>query len=79
MIPGVNIIGRIVSVARVNGAGRSLGEVLGGPRPLRKFLSSKEHVDSLKIDLNVAKIITVQDYKAQKISVDGSTYIQCLN
>ena len=30
---------------------------------LRKFLSSKEHLDWLKTDLNAAKITTVQDYK----------------
>ena len=34
--------------------------------PLRKFLGSKEHLDWLKIVLNVAKIITVQDYKLTK-------------
>ena len=32
-------------------------------RVLRKLSGSKEHLDWLKIDLNVAKIITVQDYK----------------
>ena len=36
--------------------------------PLRKFLESKEHLDWLKVDLNAAKIITIQDYKhAQKL------------
>ena len=37
-----------------------------GRSSLRKFLGSKEHLDWLKIDLNVAKIITVQDYKCTK-------------
>ena len=75
MIPGVNIIGRKVSVASINGAGR--GE-RGGCRkpgvlkpqqgvkgccPLRTFVGYKYHLDWIKIDLNVAKIITVQDYK----------------
>ena len=31
--------------------------------PLRKFLGSKEYLNWLKIDLNEAKIITIQDYK----------------
>ena len=30
------------------------------------FLGSKEHPDWLKIDLNAAEIITVQDYKGSK-------------
>ena len=30
------------------------------------FLGSKEHLDWLKIDLNKAKIITVQNYKRTK-------------
>ena len=35
--------------------------------PLRKFLGSKEHLDWLKIDLNAAELIAIQDYKlAQK-------------
>ena len=33
---------------------------------LTKFLGSKEHLDWLKIDLNVAEIINVQDYKHKK-------------
>ena len=37
--------------------------VLGERGPLRKFLGSKEHQDSLKIYLNAAKIITAQDFK----------------
>ena len=31
--------------------------------PLRKFLGSKEHLNWLKVDLNAAGIITIQDYK----------------
>ena len=33
---------------------------------LRKFLGSKEHLDLLKIDFNVAEIIIVQDYNKKK-------------
>ena len=33
---------------------------------IRKFLGSQEHLDWLKIDLNAAEIITVQDYKRIK-------------
>ena len=62
MIPGVNIINRKVSVTSINGAGGSGGSL----RPLRKFWGSKEHLDWLKINLNVTKVITVQDYKHKK-------------
>ena len=34
---------------------------------LRKLLGSKDYQDWLKIDLNAAKIITVQDYKHRKL------------
>ena len=63
MIPGVNIIDRKVNVASVNRAGGVWGcsETLVGP--LRKFLGSKEHLNWLKIDLNAAEIISIQDYK----------------
>ena len=62
MISGVNIIGRKVSVASVNGAGGSgCSETPVGP--LRKYLGSKEHLNWLKIDLNAVEIITIQDYK----------------
>ena len=44
---------------------------------LRKFLGSKEHLVWLKIDLNAAEIITVQNYKHKKTDVNGSTHIQC--
>ena len=44
---------------------------LGGS--LRKLLESKEHLDWLEIDLTVAKIITVQDYKHTKTEVNGRT------
>ena len=43
---------------------------------IRKFLGSKEHLDWHKIDLNVAEIITVQDYKQKKINVNRSTHIR---
>ena len=69
MAPWVNIIGRKVSVASVNGAGGSGGVLrsqLWFQGTLRKILGSKEHVDWLKIDLNVAEIITVQGYKHKK-------------
>ena len=35
----------------------------GGGSSLRKILGSKEHLDGLKIDLNEAETITVQDYE----------------
>ena len=47
-----------------------------GERKPNKFSGPKEHVDWLKIDLNVVKIITVQDSNAQQINVNGSTHIQ---
>ena len=62
MIPGVSI-GRKVSVASVNGAGGSGGCSETPEGPLRKYLDSKEHLNWLKIDLNAAEIITIQDYK----------------
>ena len=43
---------------------------------LRKFLGSKEHLDLLKIDFNVAEIIIVQDYNKKKINVSESTHMQ---
>ena len=70
-VPQVNIIGGTVSVATLNGAGglgvfwdRNWG--FSGQSTIRKFLSSKEHLDWHKTDLNVAEIITVQDYKQKK-------------
>ena len=48
-----------------------------GEATVRKFLGSKEHLDWLKIVLNVAEITTVQDYKRTKNNVNGSTHIQC--
>ena len=85
MIPEVNIISgkvNIMSMNRAGGSGRCTepcSRGFRGRRPLRKFLVSKEYLDWLKIDLNAAEIITVQDYciKAQKINVNGSTHIQC--
>ena len=38
-------------------------ETLVGERKPNKFSGSKEHLDSLEIDLNAAKIVSVQDYK----------------
>ena len=72
MILGVNIISEKAYIVSVNRAGGSRGcsEPLSkgfrGKRPLRKFLCSKEHLHWPKIDLNAAKIITVQDYKHTK-------------
>ena len=40
--------------------------ILGRWSPPRKLLGSKEHLDWLKIHLNVVKITTVQDYKHLK-------------
>ena len=60
MILGVNIVGGKVSVTSVNGArgfGGALRPQRGGFRgqsTLTKFLGSKEHLDWLQIDLNVA-------------------------
>ena len=59
IIPGVNIVGKKVSVASINGAG-AVETPVG---PLRKFLGSKEHLNWLKIDLNAAEVISIQDYK----------------
>ena len=43
---------------------------------LRKFLGSKEHLDWLKIDLNVAKISTVKYYRHTKKSCQWKyTYV----
>ena len=57
--------GRKLSVASINGAGG--GGVWGCSetpvRPLRKFLGSKDHLNWLKIYLNAAEIITIQNYK----------------
>ena len=41
--------------------------------PLRKFLGSKEHLDWLKIGLNMAEIFTIRDYK--RTSVARVTYL----
>ena len=72
MIPGINTIDRKVSVASVNKA-CGFGGVLRPQRgfrrqsPLGKFLASKWHLDWLKIDLNAAKITTVQYCKHTKL------------
>ena len=64
MIPGVNIFSGKASVGSINRAGGSGGTL--SPEPLRKILGSKEHLDWLKVDLNVAKVSTVQDSKCTK-------------
>ena len=62
MIPGVNIIGRKVSVVLQRSWG--IWGCSGTPAgPLRKCLGSEEHLNWLKIDLNEAEIITNQNYK----------------
>ena len=73
MIPGVNIIDKKVRIASVNGAGGGILGVLWessrgfrGLSTLREFLGSKENPHWLKIDLNAAEIITVQNYKYTK-------------
>ena len=76
MIPGVNIMRGKARVASVNGAGMSgrdsqpLSRRFRGRSSLWKFLGSKEHLDWLKIDLNVAEIRTVQDCKHNKNSCE---------
>ena len=73
MMPGVNINSGKARIASVNvavgsgGYSECLSRSFRGQIPLRKFLGSKEHLDLLKIDLNVNKIITVRDYKRTKI------------
>ena len=71
MISRVILISGKASVASVNGAGVSgvcsepFSRVFKGWSLLKKF-GSKEHLDWLKIDLNAAEIITVQDYQCAK-------------
>ena len=82
MIPRVNIISGKVSVASINRAGGSGGVLrpqqgVRGQSTQRRFLDSKECLVSLKIDLNVAKIITVHDYKHKKTNINEITHIQC--
>ena len=72
MFLGVNIISEKVSIESIIGAEGSRDTLspsagfLGGQSPLGTFLGSKEHLDWLPTDLNVAKIITVQEYKCTK-------------
>ena len=68
MIPGAKIISRKASVASVNRARESepLGRGFRRWTPLKKILGFKEHLDWLKIDLNVVEIRTVQDYIGTK-------------
>ena len=59
----------IESVNRACGQSGALSPsagVLGAWALLRKFLGYKEHLDLPKIDLNAAKITTVQDYSCKK-------------
>ena len=54
-------------IVNVKGAGLFGGVVRASVGVLGvKCLGSKEHLDWCKIDLNVAEIITVQDYKWTK-------------
>ena len=57
-------------ISSFNGVPGTVGES-------ERLLDSKEHLDWLEIDLNVAEIITVQDYKHKKIEVNGRTRIEC--
>ena len=62
------MIWRKVNLASVNRArvwehSEPLSEGYRGWSPLRKFFGSKEHLEWYRIDLNAAKIFTVQDYK----------------
>ena len=72
IIPGKNTVSGKASVASANrarGPEEHSEPLRGGfsmQSPLRKFLVIKEHLDWLKIDLNAAKIITVQYYKHSK-------------
>ena len=78
--PTVNIISGKASAARINRAAGSEGTLcpsaggLGSGDPLRKFLSSKEHLDWLKIDLDAAKILLFKTICGQNINVNGSTH-----
>ena len=68
MIRGVKIISRKVSVTtstKLGGLGVFWDPSKGfsGQNPWRKFSGSKKHLDWLKIGLNMAKIITTEDYK----------------
>ena len=71
MIPGVNITSGKASTTSINKAGgRGWSEpfIRGfrGQSTLKKKLCSKEHLKGFKIDLNAARIMTVQDYKHTK-------------
>ena len=70
MIPGVNISSGKVSIASMKLGGRDSSRIFSGQNTLRKFLSSEEYLDWLKIDFNVAEIIAIQDYKYKKTNVN---------
>ena len=55
--------GRKLNVASANGAGGVWGCSETPAVPLRKFLGSKDHFNWLKIYLNAAKLITIQNHK----------------
>ena len=83
LMPGVNIIGRKVSIASINWAegsegcsGTPAGD-FRGQSTLRNLLGSKEHLDWLKIDLNVPEIITVQKSTQKKLMGMEVHIIQC--
>ena len=66
MIPEVNNQQMSVGSFNRTGLGSTLSPSVGGFRgqsPLIKVLSSKEHLDWLKMDLNAVKIIAVQENK----------------
>ena len=66
MIPEVNNQQMSVGSFNRTGLGSTLSPSVGGFRRhslLIKVLSSKEHLDWLKIDLNAVKIIAVQENK----------------
>ena len=48
------------------GCSEPVGTGFRGQSPLKKNLNSKEHLDWVKIDLNVVEISTVQDFKCTK-------------
>ena len=66
MVPGVNIIGSKRQKRKGVSISPSGGLRGWSPSPLKKCLGSKEHQDWLKIDLNAAKTIPVQNYKRPK-------------
>ena len=68
MIPEVNITEKqmLMEPGGFWGCFEPLSRDFRGQSPLRKLLGSKKHLDWLKIYLNAAKIITVQEYEGAK-------------